>query len=331
MNILIKTLDANSPAALCRIKSFTTLFPLPNTKVRINDRPGWDDLARAELLVVHRAVHPDDLAIIRLAKQAGKKVWVDVDDDYFNVPKDHYCHGFYDSQEKKELISACLLWADVVTVSNDLLKESFSLPSAITIPCSYPKEILNFRSATQVKDGPLNRKICWRGSQTHRRSLLEAGDEIVSVSKLHPSWEWHFIGDMPWTFIDEIQGKTTVIADGMEPRDLWTYIHALKPSIQIAPLTDNRFTRSRSNMAWMDGLCGDAITIAPDWPHWRVPGVINYKQNEFLYQLHSAMEVVESGGNFNKEIDHAWFHMREYYTFEAVNKIQREILKTLGG
>lgn len=324
--ILAKTLDPLNGAAICRVHPLQTL---QTAITKVIAAPTWNDVAECDVLMVHRPVNDHDLGIIKLAKQAGKKVWVDADDDYFFLPKDHQAYSFYEKPETKEYIRQSLKLADVVTISNDLLRESFNIlnEKIITYPCSYPStELLKHFKEPLVP----HKRICWRGSQTHRGSLLEFGPQIAAASEKFPDWEWYFLGDMPWTFVDDIKGKVVVNSEWLNTSDLMMYIHSIQPSIQIMPLKDNHFTRSRSNMAWMDGLCGNAVTIAPDWPHWKVPGVYNYDEVvSFSDRLESLMAFVEGGNNFSDQLKKAWEHMLENYTFEAVNKIQKEILKGL--
>lgn len=327
--ILVMTNNPEDGAAVCRVQSFSTL---PFVNAKITNAPTWQDVADAEIVVVHRPVYERDLGLINLAKKAGAKVWVDADDAYFDVPEDHRAYDFYRLPRTKEIVTQCIERADVVTISNPLLKESFGKLNSnmhVTL-CSYSlKELLQYKLPKWPKR---EKRICWRGSDTHFKSLKEYGPAMVEASKAFPDWEWYFIGDKPWTFMEDLKRKRLVVnAEYIFPNQLHSYIASIQPAIQVMPLTDNYFTRCRSNMAWMDGLVGGAICIGPDWEHWRVPGVLKYGNSpkEFEDQLLYVMECISKDDDQTLLIEQGWDHMLKNYSWEAINQIQNKILEGL--
>lgn len=320
-NILAVTNNPLDGAAICRVNAFKTLGA---AKSLITNTPTWKQVADSDVIFVHRPVKEGDFGLVELAKKAGKKVWLDIDDDYLNVPTDHPSFSYYQKPEVRDGIEKITEIADVITVSNDNLRDKHTDKTFLTV-CSYSGEYLKGISQKFPKK---QLRICWRGSQTHRKSLLEYGPQIVSLSRKHPNWEWYFLGDSPWMFSDEMKAKQIVVnPDWLDTDTMLNYIQAVSPAVQIMPLIDNHFTRCRSNMAWMDGLTGGAVTIAPNWEHWKVPGVINYESFEITAS--EVMSKIEDGKVFKKEVKAGWDHMLSRYTFEAVNEVQKKVLKFL--
>lgn len=322
--ILAVTNNPLDGAAICRVNAFKTLGA---AKSLITNTPSWKQVADSDVIFVHRPVKESDFGLIELAKKAGKKIWLDIDDDYLNVPNDHSAFSYYQKPEIRENIEKATELSDVITVSNNNLRDKHTEKTFLTA-CSYSGEYLKKLNQKFPKK---QLRVCWRGSQTHRKSLLEYGPQIVSLSIKNPEWEWYFLGDSPWMFSNEMKAKKIVVnPDWLDTDTMLNYIQAISPAIQIMPLTDNHFTRSRSNMAWMDGLTGGAVTIAPNWEHWKVPGVINYESKEdFEAKTSKAMQDIENGISFDKEVKAGWDHMLENYTFEAINKVQEKVLQFL--
>ncbi len=104
-------------------------------------------------------------------------------------------------------------------------------------------------------------------------------------------------------------------------------IHRLQPAIMIVPLVDNDFNRAKSNIAWLEGCFAGAAVIAPDFPEFQRPGVLNYSSPEqFGDVLGNAMI-----GNYDlkKLSEDGWAHIRKYELLTHRNQIRVNALKDL--
>ena len=65
--------------------------------------------------------------------------------------------------------------------------------------------------------------------------------------------------------------------------------------LAVVPLKDNLFNHAKSNLAWIEATCAGAMTLAPDWPEWRRPGVSNYESPlNFKKLLRERLEACRS-------------------------------------
>lgn len=284
----------------------------------------------ADIVVIHRPTEENLVVLARYVKKLGKKLWVDNDDDHLNVPIDHDLYLDYNREERKDWISECNQIADVVTISNkNILKSYGHLNKNIHFyPCSYDERII-----PDPDFNPREKHILWRGSKTHHKSISEFSSSIKNIDKKFEGWQFTFIGDYPWKMAEAItNNKWWCDPRYMMNDQLWDYSRKIRPAIQMVCLTDNQFTKSRSNMAQLDATIAGAVTIARDWEHFKTPGVITYSDVEdFERILSNAMTHIEDGKDFRSDVENSWEYIKKNQTFKAVNVKQWEIVKSLCG
>ncbi len=106
-------------------------------------------------------------------------------------------------------------------------------------------------------------------------------DEIVNIAIKHEDHTFGFLNYNPWFITEKIDNSR--FFKGIDIRQYFLQLQKERPKLLIVPLVDNEFNRSKSNIAWIEAtLCG-AVCIAPDFPEWRKPGVITYKDDKEFY------------------------------------------------
>ena len=174
------------------------------------------------------------------------------------------------------------------------------------------------------------RRVSWRGGQSHEVDLCSVLNEVVALAKdpQFGKWEWCFLGDVPWQAKLKIPPQRVLADFGAEP---WLYMEALnrlEPWVHIVPLEFNPFNMCKSNLAWIEASAAGAIVVAPDLPEWRKPGVLLYRNPEhFGRVLRKVMEAYteETRG----WVTQSQAHIKENLRLEQMNQKRWEILNEL--
>ena len=284
---------------------------------------GWPDLLSADILYMQRPFKKEHRAVAELAKNCGAKVWVDYDDDLFQVPADNPFHMA--AQESLGEVKACLGMADVLTVSTDALRSSLceqvrDSTRVVVVPNAWNERVLPLVvHRAKPPSEPVN--VFWRGSDTHTRDLAEVKDELLALVKMHPDWRWTFMGYRPW-FLD---GVPNVML--LPKTDVLSYMRMLphRPQdVVIVPLHDCGFNRAKSCIAWMEATQMGAVAVAPDFREWNKPGVVRYAQGDFFEAVQAA-----AGQAKERSVEAARVYIRQNLTLEAVNAQRVAILESL--
>ncbi len=268
----------------------------------------------------------DHKLAIQMSQDVGRKVWVDYDDNLFEVPTDNPTYSKYSASECIETVKWILSNADIVTVSTQRLAEIYGaynknirvVPNAIDMDLKSMKE--------RGTPGARNKIMAWRGSRTHQRDVFTYASSIVNTSRdqKNMDWSWHFIGDNLWFLTDSMPHTRTFITRSIGPIEYHKHISALRPAAFIVPLCDSDFNRCKSNIAWIEATFAGAVAIAPDWPEWRHPGVLLYNNEA---QFEEAMYHVMSGRvNVANTVATSWDYIQEHLTLSKVNEIRIDVL-----
>jgi spore maturation protein CgeB len=214
----------------------------------------WTVLSRCNAVFMLRPYTLSHMKIINQAKDWGLPVIVDYDDDLLNVPESNPAFATYSNEETKSLINTVLCVADAITVSTDELAKSFGASNAITIKNAIDPRMFKRRANDASRD-----LIIWRGSRTHDEDLLTEMESIRLLSEEH---EIIFIGEPAWQIRKELGNKSNV--GFFKPLELETYflsLRALAPRVLIAPLADNAFNKSKSDISHMEASFAGAAYV----------------------------------------------------------------------
>jgi len=192
-------------------------------------------------------------------KQRGKRIVLDFDDDYINIPEDapdqtevidHETGETY--QFPKELRSIYVKQftqlADIVVVTSQALRNLYSMcnKNVVIIPNCVSEDM--FRDKPKVKNDKV--RLLWSGSSSHLGDLELIREPLVRLVKdLGDKIELHFQGPLNFNEIfEELPIKAYPSVPYGEYLDL---IQDINPDIALAPLRENGFNDARSEVKYL--------------------------------------------------------------------------------
>jgi hypothetical protein len=304
----------------------------------------WADLLSYDWIFLQRPSLDASkrIKLIEFCKRLKKKIWIDFDDNLFALPMENRVYDDI-TKEVKDSMFLVLNMADVITVSTPALKESFEkigVKARIeVIPNAWDFELNGFAdSFNEIKQLPPPQqtkvKYLWRGSETHWMDLMGAGEAIMgAIGELQNKVMWAWMGYNPVFLTENVPIEWWSYSKG---EDIFEYFRNLKmyaPQVLFFPLRDNHLNRSKSNIAWMEATFAGAVCIAPNWPEWRKPGVINYKDEADLEQKLKNTYQLSFNEVGKPNISHFWEessdYIRENLSLDIVNLKRKQILQGL--
>lgn len=209
----------------------------------------------AETVVLNRPIEPGLAEQVRLWRAEGRRVVVDMDDDFDAVVPEHHIHGLYTTEH---LHAACKA-ASVVTCSTPALVRRYGYGHGVLIRNRIPESYLSVerRSRTLTNAGhsaPGGTWVGWYGSLgSHPRDPAVAGRAVGEVlNPLGGDAEFVFVGpEKDGPRLREIFGLCRDV------RTLGFYALNALPQvlseldIGIVPLELNPFNEAKS---WLKGL-----------------------------------------------------------------------------
>jgi hypothetical protein len=276
----------------------------------------WQNIMDFDLIMMQRPSSDAELSLAKYMKHLRVPLWVDHDDNLFEIPIENRAYLIYDNKRKK-IVSDILQLADVVTVTTNDLKNAYDGLSGDVrvIPNALNDGIF-------IREGKLPKRaknVIWRGSDSHVYDVMSFGQAINQVKGEFPEYMFTFMGYKPW-YLEQTPNMKAV-----PEIDLIMYMNFLtkqKPIVMQVPLDDNFFNHCKSNIAFLEGTFAGAACLVPDW--WDVPGGIHYKGNQGYYLALKAM--------LNKEVDivkqneQAWEYVQDTLLLSKVNDARLSIL-----
>lgn len=288
----------------------------------------WATLSKYDALFMQRPFTSNHAEIVKMAYDNGIPIWLDYDDDLFNVPTDNPVFGIYQSEGTQKTIATMIAMADKVSVSTAHLAERLSPinPRVTVIPNAFDDRLLRWRPVPAKKK---QKCVMWRGTNTHHKDLVSVGVEIISLSHEHRDLTWVFLGWNPWFLTDQMPHKNVIVHGQMEIKTYWREIAKMKPGITMVPLLPSIFNKSKSNIAWIEGVFAGSAVLAPHWDEWRQPGVVTYgDQNEFK----DKMKAMFTGQiDLAKSQEESWEYIKDCLLLSKVNTARAELLQQLTG
>lgn len=353
----MKTLMCMTPNPNDATSLYRAVGPLQSLKRRMGDielifNPlvSWATLKGADAVFLQRPALDNHVQIIDVAQANRTPVWVDYDDDLFNVPRCNPTFRIYGQQKVQNNVSRMLAKADVVTVSTVALQAQVrailsrigQAPQSVPdlrlnpnkvhlVPNAYDEDLLSpLRGRAPARQSTL---ATWRGSATHDKDLLGYTPELCNVIARHLHWTYNFVGSPFWLTVEKIEAvpklktDSMILVDALDPIEYFAFLAKTKPALMHVPLEDVQFNRCKSNIAWVEATHAGAVALAPAWAEWERPGVITYKDHK---------EYEDRFDRFIRgEFDGAklWAESRDFIaenlTLTKVNRIRELILRDL--
>jgi len=239
----------------------------------------WNTLSGVDIVFFERPRDEALLNAIKFTKDFGVPIWVDLDDDFFNIPKYNPSYSHFIQPNVRKCIEQCLTLADVISVTTTDLKEKYSKFNNDIFVIENALNNYNFPILSQPSENPI---VNWRGSVTHRNDILSCFSSLVQLSQNNQNYYFNFIGNDLWYIEDKIHNLR--IEQPLTQVPYFKHIKQLHPQIQISPLEFNTFNIGKSNISWLEGIYSGAVCVGPDMPEWNKPGIETYKTQEEFYE-----------------------------------------------
>jgi len=257
----------------------------PDVRVQIVAGASTDvpSIAMADILFLQR---PIDGAAINCAEQAhlhGRKVWLDYDDDYTDVPVDNPLFHHFGSPQVRKNVSALLDIADLVTVSSQALADRYSKIAKRVVVVRNALDDLMAKPAASVRLP--TRTVLWRGGDSHNEDLAHFQEAIVRAAWSFDA-AWKFLGHSPYKIMARMQPATVANFPFFPLETYWHKLLSLQPTIVIIPLRKTSFNDAKSWISLIEALWAGAVPLAPRWTEFlaldgsEVPGVVYFDTPE---------------------------------------------------
>lgn len=273
-----------------------------------------------DVVLVERPITQDAYHIVTRCKNMGTVVWVDYDDNLFQIPDYNNAQDYFGNQQTMQLVQAIMQMADLVTVSTPHLKKLYggmnkNVHLIRNAWCDYRFPMPGYEDAGK----PV--KMAWRGGNKHDMDVYEVR-EPLALSIQDPAFQWTFYGVRP--FYLGIPRQNYKPFSG-----LFTYLQSFilsTPDFLFVPLQANDFNVSKSNCSWIEACLAGAVTIAPmSLPEFDQPGVIRYKDNTHLKKIFDGIKK----GKYDKRerVEASRKALFENFRLSELNKLRKEALE----
>ena len=279
---------------------------------------------QADLAFVHRPFRSEELEVIKMYKKYGVPVWIDYDDDFFNVTADSSAYFMFSHPKTRQNVVESLAAADAVTVTTQVLADLYQVHTKKTIrviPNAMPDWLAKRKQNPSGK-----KKVLWRGNTSHVRDMDLVKKEILEVADVRRDWSWVFMGGYIPYDLKERMIKAGIGFEVVSNLPLLNYFDELleqAPSVVIVPLDETVFNRAKSNIAWIEATWAGASTVAPSWPEWNKPGVIHYDDRRSFKEtlIHATVREWDTSAS--------WNHITENLMLSKVNEARINVMQQL--
>lgn len=229
-----------------------------------------EDFAEAGVAVVQRQCTQGNFMAFKAMKDMGMKIVYDLDDNLWAVPATNPAAATF--KAVREGLNFMAAQCDLITVSTRALKAAVSTSMihagvrGLDIRVVPNMIDLHWFHQPLLPKDPARVTLGWAGSNTHAGDIGYAWDALPEVLERVPHLYMEFVGmgapraiaehprvrQRPWVPVAEFPGRFSS----------WGW------DICIAPLEENRFNRSKSNIKMLEaGAIGAVCLVSPVGPY----------------------------------------------------------------
>jgi hypothetical protein len=261
------------------------------------------DIDFHDVVLILRPTGPDILEYIRLAKQKGVPVIIDIDDDLINLPPNHPM--YFEYTRNRRHIEEFFRLADRVWVSTEQL---LYVTDAIGRGTVIPNAIL----PTDLPDEPAPdlRRWAWRGTSVHLSDIVTHADWYERLKSSVKEFAW--IGWVPP--LNHLDNAKFYPYES-DPSSYMDSIRRQQFNVIWKPLQENLFNKAKSNIAWLEatiggGVCVTNFALEDQWRCCSLYGLEHYEE-----QVERWMASREA--------------ILEHYNLDTTNKLRLNDIKNL--
>ncbi|MHC4453474.1 MAG: glycosyltransferase family protein, partial [Planctomycetota bacterium] len=205
-------------------------------------------MMKADILILKNICDPDILPLVRGRKEERKLTVYEIADDLNALQKWNPVYFFWKNRENLELGFQLANSCNALQVSSPELKKLYG---HLNKNCNiFPNQILNVPPEKPLKkDKELI--IGWGGSHGHLEDMAEISEPLINWLITRPDVSLHLMCSEPiWKLFDSLpQHKKKWISPG-SLGDYYDFLGGI--DIGIAPLRNNAFNRSRSDVKFLE-------------------------------------------------------------------------------
>lgn len=270
---------------------------------RCDRRTGLATAAMSDVVVIQRPTESTTQhlmgKLLTLPGSARPRIVVELDDDLFAVPEHNPAHAMMADPARRHRLAEAIAKADRVTVTNAHLAGQVMgwtrHPDDVRVVPNYVPERFVVEKVPEL--GPIGTPvITWAGSDTHRRDFDLVAVALRKLLRERTDFRVRIVGAPYADRLYSATGKGRVILKDRIAQVPWIegvdrYIPTLAGHIGLAPLADDLFNRSKSDLRLKElaarGMAIFASGVGPyrDTP---VPGV--QFTDEWARDLSGALE-----------------------------------------
>ena len=266
--ILFWSGDTTSACTFYRCAEPARVLKRLGHETRWDRRVGLATAAMSDAVVIQRPTESTTTHLIEkmlsLPERARPRIVVELDDDLFAVPEHNPAHEMMADPARRERLAWAIAHADRVTVTGEHLAQQTRLVHGAYEWAGDIRVVPNYVPERFVVDkvpdlvGLQVPTITWAGSDTHRRDFDEVAVPLRKLLRERTDFKVRIVGA---PYADRLR---TAIARLDEPRLASTvyarvqqvpwiegvdrYIPTLAGHIGLAPLADDLFNRSKSDL-----------------------------------------------------------------------------------
>lgn len=247
----------------------------------------WVDFVQKYDIIVTKAIdNPQAAAQISFfCNRFGKKLVLDLDDNYFEVKPDQPAYKYYHpGSQKRSFFGAYLSMVDAVIVSTEPLAKYYK--EKIKKTHGIDKPIFTFHNFNRIEEWNFkpvkkdNKKVVigWAGSTTHDEDLKLVMPPINDLMSKYDNLYLELVGGLTTetapkvlSYFDSKNIDRVSVKGGT---NAWKGYPELmskqKWDIGIAPLIDDEFNRGKSHIKWLEYACyGIPCVASKTYPYFR--------------------------------------------------------------
>lgn len=252
---------------------------------------GLGTALEADVLVVQRPTEAGPRAILEkirtLPADRRPRIVVELDDDLFAIPEHHPAHAMMQDPARRMRLEWAIRHADRVTVTNTHLGSGVAMVreegAGVRVVPNYVPERFVVGAVPEAGAEPT---ITWAGSDTHRRDFDQVAVPLRRLLRERDDFQVRVHAPVGAPYAYRLRTALGADLDGRGGYRVtavpWVegvegYLHQLDGHIGLAPLADDLFNRSKSDLRLKElaarGFAAMASDVGPyldsDVPHFR--------------------------------------------------------------
>jgi hypothetical protein len=294
-----------------------------NIEITCPPRMDWAEASKIDVAYMQRPYAKDHGISAMILAKAGTPLWVDFDDDLWNVPAWNPAHKHFENAECKRVLKEVCMYAKVISVTTEKLAQVVLCETgreAIVLP-----NALNDRYPIRPHD-PARMCFWWRGGKQHRTDHHWNAILFDEAAKLVPDAEFLIFGDDPFWTDNLPRGRITVIPEAVDVLPYHEELLRRNPSILLYGLEPCTFNESKSACSWLEATMCGSVVVGPAWDEWKDRGVFGYEPGHESSLRDAVRRAVEGRLEQHKNASAV---LNEKFRLSTVNSKRFQLLTSL--